>query len=127
MGLEPGTVLDLTLPVWRTGECLLHADRLAHRLGASAIQLMMRWTGLRGRVLGNPAGPAHPARRIRQRYEAQRDEVITYLHVEPDHVGEDLPRLTRRLVEPLLESFDLFEPPEGFYEDELERMRSGGR
>ena len=28
-GVEPGTIFDLTLPVWRTGECLLHAERLS--------------------------------------------------------------------------------------------------
>lgn len=30
--IEPETIFDLTLPVWRVGECLLNAERLATAL-----------------------------------------------------------------------------------------------
>jgi hypothetical protein len=50
--ISPGKHLDLTLPVWRTGECLLHASRLARRLGTQTVDFSMTWTGLQGRELG---------------------------------------------------------------------------
>jgi hypothetical protein len=48
----PGKVFDLTLPVWRVGECLLHAKRFAAKLadGPSSV-IRAVWSGLRGRIL----------------------------------------------------------------------------
>jgi hypothetical protein len=46
---EPWTVLDVTLPIWRIGECLLHAERLAKTMmGSEATSIAFRavWTDL---------------------------------------------------------------------------------
>jgi hypothetical protein len=122
MDLEPGSVLDLTLPIWRTGECLLHAERMAHRLEGDRVQMMMRWTGLRGRRLGTPASPQGHG--LPGEYLAAEDEVLTFVQADPEEIRADLAHLVRRLVNPLFESFDLFSPPEGTYEEELERLRA---
>jgi hypothetical protein len=41
-----GSFVDLILPVWRTGECLLHAGRLARRLAADDVEMTMSWGAL---------------------------------------------------------------------------------
>lgn len=115
----PQTTFDLTLPVWRTGECLLHAERLGRRVGATTVQFMMRWTGLRGRKL---ASLASPTRRMASTRPAAQDEITAFAEVTPAEIGNDLSGVVRRLVDPLYASFDFFEPPEALYEEELESM-----
>src|SRR4051812_22051801 len=48
---RPGSVLDFTLPIWRIGECLLHARRLAAELDGGPVEFSARWSGLNGRAL----------------------------------------------------------------------------
>jgi transcriptional regulator with XRE-family HTH domain len=120
--LAPGTAFDLILPIWRTGECLLHAERMARRLEARTIQLMMRWTGLRSRQLKALEG----RRRLGQTYLAERDEVVGYVQTIPNEIDQHLPELVQRLLAPLYESFDFFEPPGEVFEEQLETMRDRG-
>lgn len=120
--VPPGTALDPTLPIWRIGECLLHAERMAHRLEARTVQLMMRWTDLRSRQLKSLAGP----RRVGGRYVAEQDEVAAYLQTAPDEIAENLTGLLRRLTDPLYMSFDFYEPPAGIFEQVASELRPGG-
>lgn len=117
---EPRLGFDLTLPVWRTGECLLHAERLAHRLDAASIQFMMRWTGIRGRKLASFAGDKRAMKPTRP---AAQDDVVSFVEVGPDEIAANLPGTVRQLVDPLYEIFDFFEPPDEIYENELTAMR----
>ena len=57
-GFSPGSVLDITVPVWRAGEILLHAQALAANLqeGDVEIALRVRYTGLEGRALASVSG-----------------------------------------------------------------------
>lgn len=53
-GFEPGTAFDLTVPIRRVGEVLLHAEQLAQhlRIGDSGtLVLRLHYTGLVGRQL----------------------------------------------------------------------------
>lgn len=118
--LTPGSAVDVTLPVWRVGECLLHAGRLATRLGATRVEFMVRWEGLEGRVL---TSYADPARTLVDEYRCHQDELITNLETTPARIDPELPTLVERLVAPLFAAFDCFEPPEDLYEDELRKMR----
>ncbi|HTR73937.1 MAG TPA: type IV toxin-antitoxin system AbiEi family antitoxin [Solirubrobacterales bacterium] len=120
-GVRPGSVIDLTLPVWRVGEYLLHAGRLATRLGATRVEFMMRWEGLEGRMLTSYVDPEWP---LRGEYRCHQDEVVTSLETTPAGIEPELPRLVERLVAPLFAAFDSFEAPEGLYERELEEMRA---
>jgi hypothetical protein len=57
--IEPGGVFDVTLPVWRVGEALLHAERLvAANLGGDGLTVAFRarYEGLRGRRLVSVTG-----------------------------------------------------------------------
>jgi hypothetical protein len=121
LGVPSGTALDLSLPIWRTGECLLHAERLARRLEGETVQLMMRWAGLRSRSLQALVG----GRRVAGRYEATQDEVVAFVHTTVKEIRTDLLSLVRDLVEPLYQAFDFFEPPADIYAEELDKMRSG--
>jgi hypothetical protein len=123
MAATPQTRLDLTLPIWRTGECLLHAERLALRLDATSVQFMMRWTGLRNRRL---ATLDHPGRFVFPTAPSAQDEVISFVESSPAEIAGDLPGTVRRLVEPLYESFDFFEPAPTIYTEELATMRRRG-
>ncbi len=119
---EPRTKLDLNLPIWRTGECLLHAERLALRLDATKIQFMTHWTGLEGRRLATVASQRH---RMTPTSPAAEDEVVSYIELSPEEIQSDLAGVVRDLVDPLYAVFDFFEPPSGIYEEELAEMRSG--
>lgn len=119
---SPQTGFDLVLPIWRTGECLLHAERLAHRLDATAIQFMMRWTGVRGRKLSTVAGRR---RMMEPTRAAVDDDIRGFAETTPGEIAADLPGVVRQLVDPLYASFDFFEPPAKIYDEELAAMRSG--
>jgi transcriptional regulator with XRE-family HTH domain len=57
----PRTVFDTTLPTWRLGEALLHADNLANLIAVDPkktnVRLRAHYTGLNGRVLRSWANP----------------------------------------------------------------------
>jgi transcriptional regulator with XRE-family HTH domain len=118
---SPRAGFDLTLPIWRTAECLLHAERLSRRLEATAVQFLMRWTGLRGRKL---AALASRDRMMRPTRPASEDDVESFVEVSLAEISHDLGGVVRRLVDPLYASFDFFEPPEQIYEEELAEMLS---
>jgi hypothetical protein len=118
--LDPGTALDLTLPVWRTGECLLHAGRLGARLGGTRVEFQMRWTGLRGRKL---ATFASTNRLLPGTYVSRQDEVLTTIEADVATIADTLPELVRHLVEPMYASFSFFQPPDLLYAQELTAMR----
>ena len=118
--LRPGSAIDVTLPVWRVGECLLHAGRLASRLGATRVEFMMRWEGLEDRVL---TSYADPARALNRDFRCHQDELVSDLETTPGAIEPELATLVERLVSPLFTAFDFFEAPEGLYEEELRKMR----
>jgi hypothetical protein len=118
--VEPGTALSLTIPTWRTGECLLHASRLASRLGATRIEFSMEWTGLRGRALRALEGSRYIGRQLL----SHQDVVSTSIEADVADVSDALPELVRPLLDPLYEVFDFFQVPPNFYAEELAKMRS---
>lgn len=122
MAPRPGVGLDLTLPIMSAGECLLHAERLAHRLDATGIQFMLRWKGLKGRKL---AALARNGRTMPPTRPASEDEVTSYVEIRPEDVQAKLPEAVRTLLEPLYTDFDFFEPPAEIFEEELAKMRAG--
>ena len=119
--VKPGGCLDLILPIWRTGECLLHAERYARRVNARSVTFQMRWTGLAGREL---AQVASRDRFLSAGRQSLQEEVRTTVEAMPTAISDTLPELVRRLVEPLYTAFDFFKPADGIYTDELSRMRS---
>jgi transcriptional regulator with XRE-family HTH domain len=120
---DPGSVLDLTLPIWRVGECLLHASRMARYVSAPRIRFLVHWTGLDGRELRSITSPKHfmPPGRI-----AHQDEISTYVQATSEEIEDRLPSVVEALVAPLFELFDFFDPPLSLYTSELAFMRDRG-
>jgi len=119
-GIQPGTFLDLVLPIWQTGECLLHASRLASRIKAEKIELEMTWHGLAGRELRAKAGPL--TRVLMPGKICHDAEVKERITASRESISEHLPQLVKELVSPLYARFDFFEPRDDLYISEIDRM-----
>jgi hypothetical protein len=119
--VEPGTAFDLTLPVWRIGECLLHAARFAAAAGrpGASISVRVEWTGLAGRTLTVLQG----TRWLFDDHVARGNSRVSHITVPAEKItAAQLPEIVKELVQPLFLMFGFFEPPEGLYAEELGRM-----
>ena len=122
--VEPGTVFDVNLPVWRAGEALLHAARFAEKLlgRPATIRFAAHYTGLSGRSLVSLANP----RRLVSREYVSRDESIRrVVEVESEAIAVNLPEIVYELLAPLYALFGFFKLPTRLVAVELEKMRSG--
>jgi hypothetical protein len=122
--VEPGTILDLILPIWRMGECLLHAERLAKmlmRTEATTIAFRSVWTGLTGRTLVSWANPRRPF--FDPRGPSRQDSVTSECTIPSDQISETLPELVKGLTQPLYEAFDFYDVPATVVREELLNMR----
>lgn len=119
--VQPGTAFDLTLPVWRIGECLLFIQRFAEEAGAaqSAVTVRCEWTGLQNRHLTVLSG-----RRVLFDDHTSRTNTYTATITTPaERISAALPEIVRELVHPLYALFDFFQPPATLYSEELGRMQ----
>jgi hypothetical protein len=122
-GIHPGTLFDITLPVWRLGEILLYAASMAGQLGAyqANIVLVAKWMGLNDRELTHLRG----TRALFERYVAHQERYYTNLTVQADQIGDTLPELVHSVLHPLYELFDFFQLPATLVTEELAKMRAG--
>ena len=120
--LEPASSFDITLPVWRAGESMLHARRLAANLfdGSTTIRFVARYSGLAGRSLVSINAPRH----IRAGRTARQHSIELSTHVEAQAIDSNLPEILHPLLAPLYALFDFFELPVQLVVDELARMRA---
>lgn len=121
---EPGTVFDLTLPIWRTGEVLLHAAWLARQLGAEAdaeIRFVGRYTGLAGREL---LAWAKPLLRLalNERHRARSASVELGGVTTVALIEENLALVVETLLRPLYERFDGFEAPTDLFTSQIAEL-----
>jgi hypothetical protein len=117
----PGTIIDLTLPVWRTGEALLYASRLGRTYGdASDILVKLRYTGLRNRRLSS----VDRFRFMPNGGLCYDDEVDLGTRMNSAEIEDNLVELLHPLLAPLYERFDFFELTLDFVREEVTRMRS---
>jgi transcriptional regulator with XRE-family HTH domain len=118
----PGSTFEVTTVVWRIGECLLHAARLAAELDSATVRVLVRWDGLEGRHLSsfNQTDFFLPGT-----YIARQDSVISAASADTSRLAENLPEVVREIVQPLYEVFDFYAPPDRFYATQLGRMLSG--
>ncbi|MBL8649634.1 MAG: putative DNA binding domain-containing protein [Sphingopyxis sp.] len=116
----PGTALDVTLPVWRVGEAIFFAARLADTFeGVSAIAIRCAFTGLDGRALVSLTGRrAMFGDRI-----SRTDSIVVTAQPTPEQIRDNLAEILRPLLAPLYERFDFFELPATLIGEELARMR----
>ena len=118
----PGTVFDLTYPIWKIGECLLFIQRFAAEIGAeeSTVSIRCQWSGLKEREL---AALFNPRRGLYHVYKTQTNEYTSEVTVPVPRISGALPEIVRDLVNPLYALFDFFEPPAAIYSEELTRMQ----
>jgi hypothetical protein len=120
--VPPGQFIDLTLPVWRIGEGLLFAARVAEQDNAvSQIAIRCRFTGLRNRRLTSVDGQ----RILLDGYVSRTDEVLLNASATLEQIRDNLSEIVHRLLIPLYERFSFFELPFQLVEEELARMRRG--
>ena len=119
--VEPGSLFDVTLAIWRLGESLLHAQSMAEALQCQNQEAVFRigWEGLNSRVLGSLS----PGRYFSSEYTSRTDS-YTYSGSVPIHtIADNLPEIVHRFLTPLCERFDMFNLSISLVSEELARMR----
>jgi len=121
-GFAPGTAFDVTLPAWRLGEVLLHAENMARLLGDPSAEVAMQvtWSGLSGRGVVSLSGQ----RAAFGDYKAHQDVFQSWLSVRADQISTILPELVAQVVRQLYERFDFMRLPDNLVPTELAKMRS---
>ena len=116
-----GTAFDLTLPIWRIGECLLFIQRFATEADVqhSTISVHCEWTGLQNRTLTSLSG----RRWLFEDRRSRSDGHNAKISIPVERVSGALPEIVRELVDPLYAIFDFFRPPAEIYVEELGRMQ----
>ena len=122
-GIQPGTCLDPTLPIWRIGEALLHATYFADRLDGNSVSFAARYTGLRERRLAKWANPMEGnwASGI-----SRDDDVLLTTSVAVDTLSANLVEVVHSLLSPLYERFNFTRLPLEIVQRELNRLRKRG-
>jgi hypothetical protein len=118
----PGQVLDITLPVWRVGEGILFAARLAETFAeVEAIAIRCRFTGLNDRSLVSVSGD----RAIFGDDVSRTDEIALETLATTEQLRDNLAEVLHQLLTPLYERFAFFRLPIVLVEEELARMSRG--
>ncbi|ESQ13924.1 MAG: hypothetical protein N838_32880 [Thiohalocapsa sp. PB-PSB1] len=119
----PGTAFDISLPVWRIGETLLQAQRLAENLfeGPTTIRFIATYEGLSGRALTSIDHRRH----VWESRIARQNSITLNTHVDAQAIDTNLPEIVHPLLSPLYALFDFFELSIQLVSEELSRMRGG--
>lgn len=124
-GLEnrhPGTGMDLTLPVWRIGEGLLFAARLAETFdGVDRIAIRCRFTGLEGRELIS----IDRSRHVWDDRVSHTADITLHGAATPQQVRDNLAEVLLPLLTPLYERFNFFQLPAVLVGQESQRLQQG--
>lgn len=104
----PGTVMDTMLPVWRMGETLLHAERLApllrkSNIGTVTIRFRALYWGLSGRVLRAWSNPL--SHLLVEGHAARSDEAMLEAVLPAEDISNNLADHLFPLVSSLYERF----------------------
>jgi hypothetical protein len=120
---QPGTVFDLTLPTWRLGECLLHAQRFAGLMAEPGARILfeVEYAGLAGRQL---VAWANPNRLLFDGHRTREERYLKRVTLDAASIGENLVPIVDDIVRPLFYLFDFFELPAGLVARELGQMRN---
>lgn len=120
----PGEAFELTLPIWRIGEAILFARRLAATYeNVQKIIAQVRWSGLRGRALKSLTGSRTPMSYDRI---SQTDFLDSSIAVTPTQIDDNLPEVLHQLIAPVYELFAFYELPRQIVEQELEKLMRRG-
>ena len=123
--LEPGTIFDVSLPIWRTAEVLLHAINLAHALGGdvdTGVQFRARYSGLEGRQLVSWSKPRNRVG-LDGRHRARSSQVDVEIAFDLQRTENGIDEFVYRALVPLYERFDGFELSPDLVSAEIEELR----
>lgn len=124
--VTPGRDFSVSLPIWRLGEALHHAEQAVAVLGTEGarVHFRARWVGLAGRRL-----VAWPDRHFNwdlwpgHGYECQEQSFQSEVIVGEEDLTASLPEVVGRMLEPLYERFGFYRLSRKAVEAELERLR----
>jgi hypothetical protein len=120
--VAPGASIDITLPVWRVGEGILFAARLAEAFeDVEAIAVECRFVGLNDRYLTS----LNHDRAVFDDQVSHTQEVTLTGQASPDQIRDNLTEFVHQLLIPLYERFDFFALPIDLVDVELGRLRGG--
>lgn len=119
---EPGTGLDITLPIWRVGEFLLRVEELGRAMYEDGFSLLVRceWTGLRDRELF----VFNNRRMFPGGRKCHEDKVVIEDKLQQAVVTDLLHEAVKKLTLNLFQHFDFFQPSDQLYIEELDHMRT---
>lgn len=122
----PRTIFDTTLPTWRLGEALLHAEALAETLAVdkdkTSVRFRVLYTGLSGRVLRAWANPM--ADLLFEGSAARSDEAMLETVIPISAIGTELGKYLYPLIASLFERFGVTGLSVERVEAEIEKMRN---
>jgi hypothetical protein len=121
--VKPGTILDITMPIWRVGEAMLYASRLARLFDAGDPDILVRcrYYGLRGRRLDCLT----PGRHFSFERLCNDDNADLQTQATASQMDDNLVEVLHSLLVPLYERFAFFELSREIVRAEIERMRRG--
>lgn len=120
--VQPGASIDVTLPIWRIGEGILFAARLAETFAdVEAIAIECRFTGLNNRFLTSLSGN----RVMFNDRVSHTPEITMTTQATLDQVRDNLTEIMTQLLTPLYERFDFFALAGELVDSELGRLRGG--
>lgn len=116
---------DISFPIWRVGECLMHAHKMAELFQCpdSEIEFHITWNGLGGRKLTS-WDPMKRRFHIEGNCEAITPRFTKRFIVSASDISIFLPEIIHRELTPLYEQFSFFSLPKMFVIKELESMRN---
>jgi len=121
----PGTIMDTTLPIWRMGEALLHAEKLAALMRNSdsaliTIRFRALYSGLSGRLLRSWASPL--AGNLIEGHAAGGDEAVLETVIPAENVSGRLSEHLFPLISSLYERFGVVGLSENRVKAEVDRF-----
>ncbi|MBX6382453.1 MAG: helix-turn-helix transcriptional regulator [Microbispora sp.] len=121
----PGTIMDTTLPIWRMGETLLHAEKFAALMQENdrtplTIRFRALYSGLSGRVLRSWANPL--ADLLIEGHAARSDEAMLETVIPANDVTARLAEHLFPLVSSLYERFGVAGLSESRVKAEVDRL-----
>jgi hypothetical protein len=123
--IEPGTMLDIRVPIYLVGEAFLHAANLAALLkpdGDVRVELRSRWYGLSERRWGH----LDPTRDffMAGRCVSHQESFETKASVAIDRIAANLPEIVHTVLVPLYERFDFYRLESSHVTEEITRLRT---
>lgn len=104
---DPGTLFDITSPIFRVAECLVDARAFASQLAPQQqirVLFRARWYGIAGRHLVS----IDPRRIFFGNYISQQQTFAAETTVSLDRIRDNLPEIVQPLIAPLFERFNFF-------------------